>query len=249
MEEKNINAQTEESKNSEVESETTVNDEGTQNETKKEETVGEVFEEKKVVPESVLIKYKKELKEQKRLNSELLEKLTKINESDSTEKEMSDDVKSLADEYNIDDKFLKKMFNTIKKETEESLKSELASKLKPFEEKEKVEKSKKIFEEHYNKTLEMMPEFKDIANKEVIRTLALDPRNKDKTFIQLFEESYGHLIKGKRTLDASKPRGGNEESEIDYARAKQDTSYFKSIMDNPELKKKYNSNLEKRLGL
>ena len=95
-----------------------------------------------------------------------------------------------------------------------------------------------------------MPDYKDLAQKEVIKALALDPNNSKKTFAQLLEMAYGHLIKGKKVLDNTTPKGGvNNDEEIDYKRAKSDMEYFNSIMQEPQLKKEYNQGLTGRIKL
>ena len=107
----------------------------------------------------------------------------------------------------------------------------------------------KLFTEHFTKTMAEMPEYEKIVNRDVIKTLALDPRNANKTFAQIIESAYGHLITGKRTLETTKPGGGKEDTTIDFNKARSNGEYFKEIMADPELKKQYNSEIEKRLKL
>jgi hypothetical protein len=94
-----------------------------------------------------------------------------------------------------------------------------------------------------------MPEYKNIANKDVIKSLSLDPKNANKTFAKILEDSYGHLITGKKTLEKTTVRGGNSDSPIDFNKAAKDMEYYKEIMANPELKKKYNESLTDRIKL
>jgi hypothetical protein len=84
--------------------------------------------------------------------------------------------------------------------------------------------------------------------QEVIKTLSLDPKNSNKTISQLIEETYGNALPGKRSIEQNKPGGSKESGEIDFDRAKKDGSYFKEIMADPGLKKKYNDNLIGRVG-
>ena len=223
-------------------------------EEKKDVTVGDALhkEDKKdppkdarVVPESAFLELKSQNKEFKRQ----IENLQKQIESGATKREVSQSIKEIADKHNVDAGFLGEFAEAVRKETEADVEGRVAERLRPIEEKEKAERIDKVFNEHFDKTLEELPEYKGIVNKEVIRAMALDPKNKDKTFAQIFQESFGHLVKGKKTLDTTKPRAGKQEPEIDYDRAKKDPEYFKEIMADPDLKKEYNKNLESRIHL
>ena len=196
----------------------------------------------KMVPEAVLIESKKALKEAK-------EKIKELEDAGATKKEISQSIKEIAEEHNVDPEFLEKVVKVAKKEAKEELEAEVAAKIKPLEEKEQSDKQDKIFAEIYNKTIESMPEYKDLAQKEVIKALALDPKNKDKTFAQIFEMAYGHLIKGKKGLDNSKPKGGQDPSGIDYDKAGVDADYYREIMADPKLKAEYNKRMLSNMKL
>lgn len=193
----------------------------------------------KMVPEAVLIEYKKENKQM----AKDLKDLKTLVESGATKKEVSTDIKALADKHNVDADFLSEFAETVRKEAS----ADAEAKIKPIEEKENAKKRDEIFNEHFDKTLEELPEFKKLVNKDVIRSLAFDPKNANKTFAQIFQESYGHLVTGKKTLEPTKPRGGAKDTGIDFSRARSDSEYFKEIMADPELKKKYNEDLPNRL--
>ena len=218
-------------------------------EVKEEATIGNVLgkkEEKqaKLVPEAVLIEYKKENKE---LVKEIKE-LKKMVEDGATKKEVSATVSQLAAEYPESKEFIEKFYTAIRAEAEANIESKVSSKLKGFEEKENATRIEKIFNEHFEKTLEVMPEYKSLVNKEVIKSLSLDPKNANKTFPKILEEAYGHLVTGKKTLETTVPRGGKDTA-IDFNRAKNNQEYFKEIMADPELKRQYNDDLAKRLRL
>lgn len=225
---------------------------------KKEATLGDILPESKpkpaeepkksdappkgYVPEAAFLELKSELKDIKR----------DIRDGKITKGEVSTSLEELGAKYDVDPDFLQGLAASIKKDTEAEFNQRLEKELEPY--KKSAEASKKgeidkVFTEHYEKTLEAMPEFKGVANKEVIKALALDPRNADKTFGKILEEAYGHLVSGKRTLDDSKPGSGKTITEIDFEKAKRDTDYFQQIMASPELKKKYNEGLESRLRL
>ena len=89
-----------------------------------------------------------------------------------------------------------------------------------------------------------MPEFDGVVNKDVIMALTRDPNNASKTFPQLIEAAYGHLLQGKRTVDTGSSRTGKEDNMIvDIAKAKTDSEYFKMVMSDPNLKKQYNDKM------
>lgn len=218
-------------------------------EAKKEETVGEALSEKKeprMVPEAVLLEYKNANKELKKD----LKELKALIESGASKKEVSTDLKAIADEHNVDAEFLQKFAEAIKAQAEKEIEEKVSSKLKPLEEKEKREKLDSIFKENYLRALEANPEYKDIANEAVIKSLSLDPSNQNKTWSQLLEMTYGHLVTGKKTMETSTARGGKDDNQkVDFDRATTDSKYFAEIMANPELKKEYNETLVQRLKL
>lgn len=191
--------------------------------------------EPRMVPEAVLIEYKKE---NKQIAKDLRDLKTLI-ESGATKKEVSTDLKSLADKHGFDADFLGDFAEAVRKEAEDAAEA----KLKPIKEKEIASAREKIFEEHFAKTMAEMPEYASLVNKDVIKTLAYDPVNVNKTFAQIFQDSYGHLVTGRKTLDTTKPRGGIEATDIDLQRASRDPEYFKEVMADPELKKKYNDEM------
>lgn len=126
---------------------------------------------------------------------------------------------------------------------------ELAQKLANIEEKEKQARREQIFGEHLNKALENAPEYKDIVNVEVIKQMAFNPANKDKTYKQLLEEAYGNALSGKRTIETATHRGGAKDTKVDVARAQQDSEYRKQVLADPELRKQYNVGIEHRINL
>ena len=219
----------------------------------KEDTLGGIFQtdkpekkpESKMVPEAVLLEYKKDNKELKKD----IKDLRKLIEDGASNKEVSQELKDIAEEHNVDPDFLAKLARSIKAQTKAEMEDELSSKMKPIEAKAQQENIDKKFEEHFAKVLEAMPEYKDIVSKDVIKSLALNPANANKSFAKILEESYGHLLKGKKTLEPTSPRGGQGDMEIDYAKAQKDSKYFAEIMADPELKKKYNEDLHKRIKL
>lgn len=214
----------------------------------KEDTIGDLLDisdepkepvkEVRMVPESVLIQVKKELRDLKRSV-----------DNGATNKEVTADIKELAEKHNVDEDFITELVATIKHQTKSEVEETLSNEMKPIKEKDRLEKIDRVFNEHFDKTISQMPEFDGIVNKDVIKTLSLDPANKNKTFQQLIETAYGHLVTGRKTMETSKPgQTRGEAGEVDFARAQKDTGYYQEIMNNPALKKKYNEGLTDRLS-
>lgn len=220
----------------------------------KQETVEEVLtvdkkpeqKNEETVPLSALLEAKKVSKEL----AKTVKALEKRIEEGASKEEVSETFDDITEEFpDVDPKFLKKMEARFLASAKKQAEAEVSEKLKPLQEKEKAEKIDKAFNAHFDKTLAAMPEYKDIVNKDVIKALSLSPASANKTFTQLIEESYGHLIEGKRSIDSGSTRvSKNDDTEIDLARAKKDPAYFKEIMDNPALKQKYNKEMVSRVA-
>ncbi len=217
-----------------------------ENATPPAKTVGETLQSKKnVVPIAKFMEYKNANKAAQKEIQELKSSI----EKGASKKETSKDLKAIADEHGVDANFLQEFAEAVKSQAESDFDDKITSTLKPFQDKQNQEKINELFNTHYAQALEEMPEYKDVASKDVIKSLSLNPANADKTFAQILEGSYGHLLKGKSTMESSKPRGGKDDSQtIDYKRVS-DPKYFAEIMKDPALKKEYNSNLIERLKL
>lgn len=199
-------------------------------------------------PESVPLEV---LKMSRKENSELKQKLKELEDkisSGANNKEVSEDIDAIADEYQVDKSFLKKVENSIRAKLEKDVEDKIHQTLKPIEDEKNARKRDEILEQHLNEVLENKPDFKGIANKEVIKALAVLPQNKNKTLSQLLEETYGNALGGKRTIETTTPRGGKEITEIDFDKARQDPEYFREIKSNPDLLKKYNDGLPQRIS-
>jgi hypothetical protein len=186
------------------------------------------------VPLATHLEVKKQLKDLKRTIKEL-------QDSKGTSEEITDDIDALTDEYpDLDPVFLKKLVNVSKSQ----LKKEMDNDLKPLREEAKQERIDNAFNTHFAKALELAPEFKGVANAEVIKTLTLDPKNAKKTFLQIIEDAYGSAVVGRKPMDSTTPRGGHEPESVDMDRASRDEKYLDQILSNPKLKKEYNDSMQ-----
>lgn len=215
-------------------------------EDKKEPTVAETFgskDEKKVADSVPIARLNKEIQRKKELEKEVIELRQKLESGDITQSDVTSDLKALAEEHNVDADFLDKLVKTIKAQST----SDFDEKLRPLTERDAADKREKAFTQHFTKALNAMPEFQGIVNPDVIKQMAFNPANADKTFSQLIEEAYGNSLQGKRTIETATPRGGPKTDKVDIDRARKDTEYFKEVMADPTLKKQYNESLEKRI--
>jgi len=126
---------------------------------------------------------------------------------------------------------------------------ELAAKLAKIEENEKRAAQDVKLTAALNKALDNAPEYKDIANLALIKQMAMNPSNKEKTFPQLLDEAYGNAIPGKRTTETTTPRGGANDTKVDLARAASDPVYKREVLADPDLRAQYNADLPSRLNL
>lgn len=151
------------------------------------------------------------------------------------EKELADLRKQLSQDDDVDDV-----------EDEPEVKK-LAQKLEQLEGDKKREQLEAKFMQHFNKTLEDFPEYKDVVNVDVIKKLAFDPANSTKTYKQLLDETYGKSLVGRRTIETTTPRGGAKDTKVDIERAKTDAAYRHEVLADPELRKQYNESLTDRI--
>lgn len=205
-----------------------------------EETIGAALFEEQKEPDTIpKARLDKEIARRKELEKSLEELQQKAADKDMSRSEIASDLESLAKEHDIDASFLNKLAGAIEARAE----ARFEERLKPITEREKEAKRDAAFQRGYAKAIENLPEYADIVNPAVIKTLSLDPSNANKTFTQLIEETYGGAVVGKKTIEKAVPRGGNASGELDYERAKRDTAYFKEVMADPALKKKYNDRM------
>lgn len=217
----------------------------------KEPTLGEVLqtEPKTVTPEAPkfteadFMAVKSKNKELQRAVKDLKKQI----EGGATTTDTSETLQDLAEEFDVDIKFLKKLESSMRKGIEQEVEAKIAASIQPITEADKASKRNQIFDQHFDTALDRLPEeYKGIVNKDVIKTLSFQKENGNKTLSQLIEETYGKAIPGRRTLETTTPRGGKDPQEIDFAEARKNPAYFQEIMSDPALKKQYNEGLAER---
>lgn len=207
-----------------------------------EQTMGDMVKETepapRVVDEHVFVAEKKARKAAERKLKDLEDAIANGGSAKEIA-EISDDINDLAEEFDVDPKFLAKLTATLKSGVAKDLEQEKT------QQKQK-ENFDTAFAKAYNVALERAPEFVSIANTDVIKTLSLQPQNQGKTLSQILEETYGNAVSGKRTIETTTPNGGKDPEPLDMARASKDIEYFKEVMADPKKKAQYNEAMLKK---
>ena len=197
-----------------------------------------------------LPKYMAEKTKRQELEGEVARLTAELNKGGSSKEQIADDIDALVKEYeDVDPTFLNKLVGVIEKRAEAKFGDKIREEVEPLKESVQEKRINDAFKTHFDKAMSNMPEYKDVVDPNVIKTLSLDPANEDKTFAEIIEETYGKFVTGKKTMeDKTQPGGGKDPETIDYSKAKKDPAYFKTIMANPRLKAEYNKGLENRIG-
>lgn len=183
--------------------------------------------------------------DQKKQNKELkqrLEVLEKQIGDGATKREVSKDIRALAQEHNVDPEFLESFADAVRERAE----AVVDEKLRPLTEEKAQAKREQLFKQHIEATLEEMPEYKDVVNIDILRQLAFNPANAKKTFRNLLEEAYGNVVKPRKSIETTTPRGGAQGGALNYEKALHDATYFREVMADPQLKQQYNEEMLRR---
>lgn len=206
-----------------------------------EETLGNALnQEEKKVPDSIpYSRFQEKVSETKELKEKIAELERKVLEGDSSKREISSDIDDIANEFQLDAKVLDKVVQVA----EARAMAKVEEKLAPLQERESASKRETAFSQMLSKALEQNPEYAEVVNKDLIKQLAFNPANANKTFSKLLEEMYGSVVKPaeRKTMETTAPGKSDATIEnVDYRRAQSDSAYFKQIMADPTLKKEYN---------
>ena len=185
-----------------------------------------------------------DLKRQNKESQQIISDLRSRIDAGETRQETSATIDAIATEFpDVDRGFLNKLASAIKNEVQTDADTKISERLRPIEEKEIQSKIDVAFTKGYEQAMANMPEFRQIVNPDVIKTLSLDPRNSNKTFAQIIEDTYGSALSGKRTIETTTPGGGKDTDPLNFERVRTDDAYFDVVMANPRLKKEYNERM------
>lgn len=215
----------------------------------KEETIASAMNEKSEnkIPDSIPYdRFQEKVHENKELESRIAELEQKIQDSDTSKREVNADIKDIAAEYDIPAEVLDKVADSLYSKAQATIDEKLA----PLTQKEKQEQQDKVLSQMLNKALENNPDFKSVVNPDVIKQLALNPANANKTMSQIIQDTYGNAVtpSEKKTMESVSPGKSEVIDKVDYDRAQTDSAYFSQIKADPELKKQYNEEMTKRLS-
>lgn len=213
----------------------------------KEETIAAAIEDKETkIPDAIPYnRFQEKVSENKELKDRVAELEKAIQDRDLSKTEVSTEVRDIAEEFGIDEGVLGKLASRLQAQAEQSIEARLA----PLTAKEKQEKQDRLLTNMLNKALEANPDYADIVDPDVIKQLALNPANANKTMTQLIEKTYGKAIvpSSKKTMETTSPGKSEAIDTVDYDRAQSDSEYFSRIKSDPELKEKYNQEMIKRM--
>lgn len=162
--------------------------------------------------------------------------------------DVGDEIAALGEEYGVDAGFLAKLTTAIETRVGKPKGGEVSPDVQKILADAEAKNLNEVFKTHFDKAIGKMPEYAEIANPEVIKSLSLLPENANKTFSQIIEDTYSRSLSGKKTIETTVPNGGKEPAPIDYVKASKDQTYLAEILANPETKKEYNKSLADRLA-
>lgn len=214
----------------------------------KEETIASAIEDKEnKIPDSIPYnRFQEKVSENKELKDRIAELEQSVQNNELSKRDVSSEVSDIAQEFGVDEGILEKLAQKLQAKAEQSIEEKLA----PLTAKEKHEKQDRVLTNMLNKALESRPEFADVVDPDVIKQLALNPANADKTMTQLIEKTYGKAVKPseKKTMETTAPGKSEAIEDIDYDRAQRDSEYFAKIKADPGLHEKYNAKMLEKMG-
>lgn len=183
---------------------------------------------------------------------ELKSELAEIKRQDMTKSQESESLKALAEEYDVDADFVQKLGAVLTAEAEKKVKEKYEPFIQKQQQSEIEKKQNEVFDSLYGKILKSNPEMEGIVNKDVIKALAFDKSNANKSVKQIINEVYGGAIE-KADLDSvsSFEKGSvatrKETTTIDFNNlSKKD---FDRIESDPKLKEQYGEFLTSQTNL
>lgn len=183
---------------------------------------------------------------------DLQTEITRLQTSGMTASEVKIDVKELAKKYDMDEDaladILQASYNMSKERITKEIEDKLTPQLAEFEGMKK-EKEKQAFELKFqtalDQTLNDMPEFKDLVDKEDLKTWIRSGKYSKLSLPQLIEQKYGKFVQGKKTIE-NNYNPTRESAPIDISKPLSDEEILRMDKD-PELKKRWAQGLQDRL--
>ena len=108
-----------------------------------------------------------------------------------------EDINSIVEDYDVDEQFVSRLAAAIQTSTRKEIEQKYEKKINDLHSTSVESKKQQMFDQVYEKTLKLYPQYEGIANKKIIKTLALNSSNKDKKVSAILKETYGQLAKAK----------------------------------------------------
>lgn len=211
----------------------------------------EVPEEKsETVPLKKYMEEKRSAKEAEARAEALATELAKVksNITEMSVPAVNDALVKLAETHDVSPEFLAQFMALAETTTAAKIREELSKEYDPkiaqIEQERQADTRDKKFNDLYSKLLASAPEYDGIVNKDVLKSLALNPANAKKTLSQIAEEAYGNAVKGSKSIESHSPgsRGGDE---VDLSNPTD--ADFDKINADPTLKKQWAAQAEAQI--
>ena len=211
-----------------------------------EETIASAMEEKKTPDQIPYNRFQEKVNENKELKERIGELEQAAQADNMSKEEVASDLEDIASEFNLDAKVLDKVADKLASKAQQTIDEKLA----PLTAREQKAQQDRVLGQMLDKALESNPDFKDVVNPDVIKQLALNPDNANKTMTQLVQDTYGSAVKvtDKKTMESTTPGKSEAITSVDYDRAQTDSEYFAKIKADPALKAEYNQKMTEQLS-
>ena len=211
-----------------------------------EETIASAMEEKKTPDQIPYNRFQEKVNENKELKERIGELEQAAQADNMSKEEVASDLEDIASEFNLDAKVLDKVADKLASKAQQTIDEKLA----PLTAREQKAQQDRVLGQMLDKALESNPDFKDVVNPDVIKQLALNPDNANKTMTQLIQDTYGSAVKvtDKKTMESTTPGKSEAITSVDYDRAQTDSEYFAKIKADPALKAEYNQKMTEQLS-
>lgn len=113
-------------------------------------------------------------------------------------------IQDIVEDYDVDEQFVSRLAAAIQTSTRKEIEQKYEKKINDLHSTSVESKKQQLFDQVYEKTLKLYPEYAGIANKKIIKTLALDSSNKGKKVSSILKETYGKLSQVKPKTVTSK---------------------------------------------
>ena len=178
---------------------------------------------------------------------EMKKELSSLKKQALSDSERDASIEAIAAEYDVDLNFANQLADAIAAKAAK----EVQKQYEPIIQKQKQAETDKMFDKVYDKAIESMPEFANVANKDIVKKLALDPSNKTKTIKQIMKDVYGDIVERIESQPGpsfEKPRTTNRNvNEMDFGNLTLEDHDL--IAHDPKLRAQYGDWMTKNMPL